>query len=191
MWSISNAWLVDMMWKQSEHKLSLVTRSLRQDSQNWHSHYVCCSSQTAPGCGVQHKKKLLHKWKEPSYWFAKNFQCHLLGKRFYIKTDHKPIVPLLSSKCLDSLAPRVLRFKLCLARLDYLIEHVPRKNLCTADTLSRAPMATKADSTQDTMGWRDVDNKPELQCGCTEYPTRYTYTSVLIVWKRALLEKSP
>ena len=111
----------------------------------------------------------------------KNFQCHLLGKRFYIKTDHKPIVPLLSSKCLDSLAPRVLRFKLCLARLDYSIEHVLRKNLCTADTLSRAPMATQADPTQDTMGWRDVDNKPELQCGGTEYPTRYMYRSVLIV----------
>ena len=156
---------------------------------------------TATTCAAHHKlhlalgrstrKSFCTSERSPHTGLRKNFQCHLLGKRFYIKTDHKPIVPLLSSKCLDSLAPRVLRFKLCLARLDYSIEHVPRKNLCTADTLSRAPMATQADPTQDTMGWRDVDNKPELQCGGTEYPTRYTYRSVFIVWKRALLEKSP
>ena len=46
--------------------------------------------------------------------------------------------PLLNTKHLDSLPPRVLRFRFCLA--SYSVEHVPGKVLYTADTLSRAPL---------------------------------------------------
>ena len=59
-----------------------------------------------------------------------------------IETDHKPLVPLLMSKQLDSLPPRVLRFHLCMDRYTYSIYHVPGKNLYAADTLSRAPLST-------------------------------------------------
>ena len=59
-------------------------------------------------------------------------------KKILIETDHKPLVPLLGSKHLDSLPPRVLGFRR-LARFDYSIVHVPGKSLYTADTLSRAP----------------------------------------------------
>ena len=62
-----------------------------------------------------------------------------VGKRFSIETDHKPLVPLLSSTHLDNLPPRVLRFRLRLMRFDYSIVHIPGKLLYTADTLSRAP----------------------------------------------------
>ena len=72
---------------------------------------------------------------------------YVLGKQFSIETDHKPLVPLLGSKNLDSLPPRVLCFRLRLARFDYSIEHVPGKHLCTADTLSRAPIASYGDPT--------------------------------------------
>ena len=43
--------------------------------------------------------------------------------------------------------PRILRFRLCLARYDYSVCHVPGKHLYTAETLSRAPVAGDKDDT--------------------------------------------
>ena len=40
---------------------------------------------------------------------------------------------------MDKVSPRIFRFRLRLARFDYMINHVVRKMLFTADTLSRAP----------------------------------------------------
>ena len=51
-------------------------------------------------------------------------------------------MPLLGTKQLDKLPPRVLRFRLRLDRYDYTIIHVPGKLLYTADLLSRAPLPT-------------------------------------------------
>ena len=73
-------------------------------------------------------------------WACEKFASYILGKRISIETDHKPLVPLLGTKDLDNLPPRVLRFRLRLARFDYTISHVPGKALYTADTLSRAPL---------------------------------------------------
>jgi len=46
----------------------------------------------------------------------------------------------LSNKRLDSLPPRILRFRLRLDKFDFSIKHVPGKELYAADTLSRAPL---------------------------------------------------
>lgn len=43
-------------------------------------------------------------------WACDKFSMYVLGKSIKIETDHKPMVPLLGSKHLDSLPPRVLRF---------------------------------------------------------------------------------
>ena len=43
-------------------------------------------------------------------WVAEKFSMYLLGRPFQMETDHKPLVSLLSTKSLDSLPPRVLRF---------------------------------------------------------------------------------
>ena len=72
-------------------------------------------------------------------WACDKFHNYILGRKFDIETDHKPLVPLLHSKHLDSLPPRILRFRLRLARYDYTIQHVSGKSLYTADTLSRTP----------------------------------------------------
>ena len=63
-----------------------------------------------------------------------------------IETDHKPLVPLLGTKSLDSLPPRILRFRLRLDRFQYQIVHVPGKHLYIADTLSRAPVSSPTQS---------------------------------------------
>ena len=73
-----------------------------------------------------------------STWTCEKFTTYILGMKFLIETDHKPLVPLFGNKHLDSLPPRILRFCLRLARFDYSIIHVPGKLLYTADTLSRA-----------------------------------------------------
>jgi len=45
-------------------------------------------------------------------WACEKFSEYVLGKQFGIETDHKPLVPLLGNKSLDSLPPHVLRFRL-------------------------------------------------------------------------------
>ena len=78
-----------------------------------------------------------------STWTCKKFTTYVLGMKFLIETDHKPLIPLLGNKHLDSLPPRILRFRLRLARFDYSIEYVPGTFLYTADTLSRAPVSSQ------------------------------------------------
>ena len=73
-------------------------------------------------------------------WASEKFTIYILGKHIGIETDHKPLVPLLGSKHLDNLPPRVLRFRLRLMRFSSSIQHVPGKLLYTADTLHRVPL---------------------------------------------------
>lgn len=73
-------------------------------------------------------------------WACEKFRSYLLGLSFTIETDHKPLVPLLSTKSLNVLPPRIIRFRLCLSSFTYSAVHVPGKLLYTADTLSRAPV---------------------------------------------------
>ncbi|KAL0148076.1 hypothetical protein M9458_056616 [Cirrhinus mrigala] len=62
------------------------------------------------------------------------------GLKYRLETDHKPLLSLLSTKALDELPPRILRFRLRLMKFTFDIVHVPGKQLITADTLSRAPV---------------------------------------------------
>ena len=84
-------------------------------------------------------------------WACERFRDYLIGLSFHIETDHKPLVPLLSTKNLDEMPLRVQRFRLRLMRYQYTISHTAGKDLCTADTLSRAPTGvtdTQADKFQ-------------------------------------------
>ena len=92
-----------------------------------------------------------------STWACEKFSMYILGKRFLLETDHKPLVPLFSSKNLDSLPPRILRFRLRMDRFDFSIEHVPGKLLYTADTLSRAPMPSTCDQAPEELAELAID----------------------------------
>ncbi len=72
-------------------------------------------------------------------WACEKLLDYILGRKFELETDHKPLIPLLS-KQLDLMPPRILRFRLRLSKFDYTISHVPGKFIYTADALSRAPM---------------------------------------------------
>ena len=74
----------------------------------------------------------------PIIWACDKFSNFIIGKNFEIESDHKLLVPLLSSKHLDTLLPRILRFRLRLGRYDYSTQHISGTFLFTADALSRA-----------------------------------------------------
>ena len=79
-------------------------------------------------------------------WACEKFRTYVLGLAFLMETDHKPLVPLLTTKCLDSLPPRLIRFRLRLACFSYTVQQVPGKLLYTADALSRAPTVASPNS---------------------------------------------
>ncbi|KAI4890391.1 hypothetical protein NFI96_006741, partial [Prochilodus magdalenae] len=89
-------------------------------------------------------------------WACERLSPYLLGLQFKIETDHKPLVPLLSSKALDELPPRVLRFRLRLLKFTYDIVHVPGKCLITPDALSRAPV-------KHTFTQEEKDNEADVK----------------------------
>ena len=72
-------------------------------------------------------------------WACEKFSDFLIGMKFSIETDHKPLISLLGSKAISDLPPRIQRFRMRLMRYEYEIYHVPGKNLYTADALSRSP----------------------------------------------------
>ena len=74
-------------------------------------------------------------------WACERLSDYLVGLQFHIQTDHKPLVPLFSTKHLEELPLRVQRFRMRMMRFLFTISHVPGKDLKIADTLSRAPVA--------------------------------------------------
>ncbi|CAC5416848.1 unnamed protein product [Mytilus coruscus] len=63
-------------------------------------------------------------------WAFEKFSNYLLGKKFNLETDHKPLVPLLSSKGIAELPPRIQKIPNArLLRFDFTIEHVPGKRI--------------------------------------------------------------
>jgi transposase InsO family protein len=71
-------------------------------------------------------------------WACQKFDFYLVGRRFEVETDHKPLVPLSGGKDLSELPLRVQRFKLRLMRYEYSIFHSPGSSMHIADSLSRA-----------------------------------------------------
>ena len=102
-------------------------------------------------------------------WACEKFSNYLIGTEFKLETDHKPLVPLLSTKHLAELPARVQRFKIRLMRFDFSISHVAGKDLNIADTLSRAPVENISPSDTDfeneTKAFMDVvmSNLPASQ----------------------------
>nr|XP_040567953.1 uncharacterized protein K02A2.6-like [Lepeophtheirus salmonis] len=83
---------------------------------------------------------------------ASTFACdrfldYILGKDILLETDHKPLIPLLSTKDLDQLPVRIQRMRMKLMRYSFTPIHVPGKNLNTADTLSGSPIDNKKEYT--------------------------------------------
>ena len=73
-------------------------------------------------------------------WACERFQDYLVGLRFHVETDHKPLL----NKLLDELPNSTVSKRLM--RFSFSISHVPSKDLSTADALSRAPVSNTTSS---------------------------------------------
>ncbi|UYV72254.1 hypothetical protein LAZ67_9002361, partial [Cordylochernes scorpioides] len=121
-------------------------------SQLWRIHLISMMMKASAGGDGQQKSKTMTP-TEKRYaqiekealaitWACERFQDFLLGKRFRIETDHKPLIPLFSTKELSSLTPRLQRFRMRMMRFGFEIVHIPGKELLDADALSRQPLLT-------------------------------------------------
>ena len=90
-----------------------------------------------------------------STWACERFSDYLIGSKFHLETDHKPLVSLLGSKNLEELPIRLQRFRMRLMRFTYTISYVPGKQLTIADALSRAPVTPS--STDDDKFCAEID----------------------------------
>ena len=105
----------------SSYGLGLGAVLLQEQSGNWKPvAYASRSTSETERCDAQIEKEALSVT-----WSCEKFSDYNLGNSFTIETDHKSLVPLLNSKCLNTLPPRVLRFRLQMNRFDYIITHVP------------------------------------------------------------------
>ena len=112
-------------------------------------------------------------------WASEKFATYILGRPFTIESDHKPLIPLLNEKHLDALPPRILRFRLRMAKFDYVAVHVPGKLLYTADALSRAPQR------ECTEGDRDLQEQTECFVHAVTIPSLPASRSTLERYRQA------
>ena len=49
-------------------------------------------------------------------WASERFVDYLIGLKYHIETDHKPLVPLLRTKNLEDLPARIQRFRIRMMR---------------------------------------------------------------------------
>ena len=127
----------------SSHGLGAVF--LQQVNGKWHPVAYASRSLTE----TESRYAQIEKEALAATWACEKFASYIQGITIALETDHKPLVPLLSHKYLDSLPPRVLRFCLRLMRFDFVILHVPGKYLHIADALSRAPLRIGVDYTSE------------------------------------------
>lgn len=67
-------------------------------------------------------------------WAVKHFRPYLYGRKFTLRTDHKPLQWLHSLKEPNS---KLMRWKLLMEEYDYTVEFIKGRSNCVADCLSR------------------------------------------------------
>lgn len=125
-------------------------------------------------------------------WTCERLNQYLLGSKFMVETDHKPLVPLLSNKNLEELPIRVQRFRLRMMRYQYTIRHVPGKDLNTADFLSRSPLPNtenKNELQDETEAYINmiVNNLPASDKRLQEIRKHQEQDSIVQKWKNEIL----
>lgn len=92
-------------------------------------------------------------------WVLEHQADFSIGMIFNVQTDHKPLIPLFSTKLKDELPVCIQHFRMRLMRFDFTIEPVPGKPLFAADSLSMSP---REDKGHDPKPWSDIH--AEVEC---------------------------
>lgn len=107
-----------------------------QSNQTWRP--ICYCSKTLSE--AERRYAQIEKEALAIVWVVERLQQYLIGSKFIIRTDHKPLLRILYDKPINELTMRLQRFRMRLVKFDYSIEHVPGKDFSTPDALSRAPL---------------------------------------------------
>ncbi|XP_037037375.1 uncharacterized protein K02A2.6-like [Bradysia coprophila] len=85
------------------------------------------------------------------YFGTKRFAHYLIGRRFSLKTDHRPLLAIFGSKkgIPPMAAGRLQRWALYLANFTFDIEHIKGRDNAIADFLSRFPTEESDDGVPD------------------------------------------
>lgn len=73
-------------------------------------------------------------------WSVKYFKPYLYGRKFIIKTDHKPLIYLFN---MTNPSSRLTKFRLLLEEYDYEVEYVRGRDNVAADALSRVRISSE------------------------------------------------
>ncbi|XP_064475528.1 uncharacterized protein K02A2.6-like [Ornithodoros turicata] len=111
---------------------------LLQDESNGERHPVAYASRALTT--TEQRYAQVEKEALAVTWACEKFRMYVLGLPFQVQTDHKPLVPILTSKRLDDLTPRLQRLRMRTLEYDFSVTYVSGKELYTADVLSRNPV---------------------------------------------------
>ena len=79
-------------------------------------------------------KHIIEKELAAIHWAIMHYQPYLLGRKFLVRTDHRPLVYLFGMKNPSS---KLTRMRIDLEEFDFEVEFVPGKSNVVADALSR------------------------------------------------------
>lgn len=112
-------------------------------------------------------KAVIEKELAAIHWSIQYFKPYLFGRRFKVKTDHRPLVYLFGMK---NPSNKLTRMRLDLEEFDFYIEFVQGKQNVVADTLSRICM--NSDELKSIFAiTRSMANKNNISNGYTDKPT--------------------
>ncbi|XP_060881762.1 uncharacterized protein K02A2.6-like [Metopolophium dirhodum] len=90
---------------------------------------------------AEKKYSVIQKEALAVFWGVKKFSQYLLGRKFFLETDHKPLLALYGeNKGIPVMASgRIQRWALYLSEFDYQVLHIKGNDNKVADGLSRLP----------------------------------------------------
>ena len=84
-------------------------------------------------------------------------KMYLYGlQHFIVESDHKPLVPIINSKSLSDLSPRLQKLRMRLLKYNFTVQYVKGSDMIDADALSRNP-ASKP-SKNDELAEIEIEN---------------------------------
>ena len=83
-------------------------------------------------------------------WSVLRLKQLLLGRHFYLVTDHKPLVSIYGGSSIPKVVSnRLIRWSMLLQRFDFTIQHQPGSSITHADALTRLQLLSDNSETED------------------------------------------
>lgn len=107
-----------------------------QDDKTWRPIYFCSKTLSE----AEKRYAQIEKETLALTWLSERLQQYLIGQTYTMRTDHKPLLRILTDKPIDQLTTRLQRFRMRLMKFNYKVEYVPGKEFYAPDALSRSPL---------------------------------------------------